>query len=271
MNYYEILEVSPQAGKEVLRAAYKSLMQRHHPDRHPHHADPAQRSALIAQAYAVLSDADKRAAYDTLLARKQDETLQARHPPAAPPAGRVATPVSPANLYAWLLGAVILASCTVVFLLSREKPAPRVAGPLPAASQPPTLKPATADTLKFSLLTSSLHVVLPRRSILPDSTEAGPYTLTIPALTVEIGSIESEQFARTLDLQRETVLVKLAEKLARADYAELRIAGEGEKYLKLFIYEALRDITGTAGLDDRGGSHRYGVAAVALPESFDLR
>ena len=69
MNYYEILEVSPLASREVLRAAYKSLMQRHHPDRRPHDADTAHRAALIAQAYAVLSDGHKRAAYDALLAR----------------------------------------------------------------------------------------------------------------------------------------------------------------------------------------------------------
>ncbi len=271
MNYYEILEVSPQASKEVLRAAYKSLMQRHHPDRHPHDADPAHRAALIAQAYAVLSDADKRAAYDTLLARTQDETPLARPHAAAPRVGRVVAPVSPANWYVWLLGGVILVSSMVVFLLSREKPGPRVVGQLSPASQQPAQKPSTIGTLKFPLLTSSLHVVLPRRASSPDNTEAGPYTLTIPALTVEIGSMESEQFARTLDVQKEMVLLKLTEKLARADYAELRMASEGEKYLKLYIYEALRDITGTMGMDDSGGNQRYGVTAVVLPESFDIR
>ena len=54
-----------------------------------------------------------------------------------------------------------------------------------------------------------------------------------------------------------------------AHIAKLFGANAAKTYWK--IYEALRDITGTAGLDDSGGSHRYGVAAVALPESFDLR
>ena len=64
MNYYEILEVSPAASPEVIRAAYKSLMQRYHPDRNPDDASAAVRATRVVQAYEVLSDAERRAAYD---------------------------------------------------------------------------------------------------------------------------------------------------------------------------------------------------------------
>jgi len=64
MNYYEILELSPNASKEVIKAAYKSLMQRYHPDKNPDNAEIAERASLVVQAYEVLSDPDQRAAYD---------------------------------------------------------------------------------------------------------------------------------------------------------------------------------------------------------------
>jgi DnaJ-class molecular chaperone len=34
-NYYDILEISPSASAEVIRAAYRSLSRKHHPDANP--------------------------------------------------------------------------------------------------------------------------------------------------------------------------------------------------------------------------------------------
>src|SRR5512137_1712183 len=70
MNYYEVLEVSQSASPEVIKAAYKSLMQRHHPDRNPGDAKAADRSVAVAQAYEVLSDTARRAAYDLELKQR---------------------------------------------------------------------------------------------------------------------------------------------------------------------------------------------------------
>lgn len=64
MDHYETLEVSRNASPAVIRAAYKSLMQRLHPDKHPSDQAADERAALVARAYEVLSDADRRAAYD---------------------------------------------------------------------------------------------------------------------------------------------------------------------------------------------------------------
>ena len=61
---YEVLEVHPRASDAVIRAAYRCLVQKHHPDRSP--GDPAagERLSLINRAYALLADPLRRARYD---------------------------------------------------------------------------------------------------------------------------------------------------------------------------------------------------------------
>lgn len=66
-NYYDILEVSRSASPEVIRAAYRSLMQRYHPDKNPGNGQAAARAVLVVQAYETLSDAARRAVYDATL------------------------------------------------------------------------------------------------------------------------------------------------------------------------------------------------------------
>ena len=70
MNHYDVLEVSTTASPEVIRAAYRSLMQRFHPDKNPGDEAAGTRAAAIAAAYAVLSKAEKRAEYDRRLPRE---------------------------------------------------------------------------------------------------------------------------------------------------------------------------------------------------------
>ncbi len=63
-SFYEMLEVSPHASSAVIRAAYRCLAQQDHPDKNPDSEDAKQRMSNINRAYAVLSDAAKRKAYD---------------------------------------------------------------------------------------------------------------------------------------------------------------------------------------------------------------
>src|SRR5436190_16520325 len=65
-NLYELLEVSSAASTEVIRAAYRALMEKYHPDKHPEHrrAWAEEISRQLNQAYAVLSNPQKRRAYD---------------------------------------------------------------------------------------------------------------------------------------------------------------------------------------------------------------
>src|SRR5919198_38957 len=64
-THYEILEVSESASLEVLRAAHRALVKRYHPDV-GEESDP-ERMKLINEAWAVLSDPERRAAYDASL------------------------------------------------------------------------------------------------------------------------------------------------------------------------------------------------------------
>ena len=62
-DYYAILQVHPNAEKEVIGAAYRKLAAKYHPDV-SHSPDAVEKMKQINAAYEVLSDPVKRAAYD---------------------------------------------------------------------------------------------------------------------------------------------------------------------------------------------------------------
>lgn len=63
-NYYEILGVSKDASEDEIKAAYKKLVKQYHPDLHPNDKLAAEKFKEINEANEVLSDKQKRAAYD---------------------------------------------------------------------------------------------------------------------------------------------------------------------------------------------------------------
>ena len=63
-DYYEVLGVSREATDQELKSAYRKLAMQHHPDRNPGDHTAEERFKEASEAYQVLSDADKRAAYD---------------------------------------------------------------------------------------------------------------------------------------------------------------------------------------------------------------
>ncbi len=77
MNAYAVLQVSPEADAEIIRAAYRSLMQRYHPDRNPGDLQAAEMAVRVVQAYEILSNPEQKAAYDAQLLREQ-ATLSAQ-------------------------------------------------------------------------------------------------------------------------------------------------------------------------------------------------
>lgn len=71
-DLYEVLQVRPEDGPEVLRANYRRLALENHPDKHPQHKEHYRRKfELIANAFRVLMNPKLRALYDQVRARRQ--------------------------------------------------------------------------------------------------------------------------------------------------------------------------------------------------------
>lgn len=99
-DYYLILQVHPQAGPDVIQAAYRRLARTYHPDANAGADDAAMQE--LNEAYAVLSDPGQRADYD--------RAYVAQQPGAPDPAPR--TP-----LWRALLPTVLTLAMLVIFVL----------------------------------------------------------------------------------------------------------------------------------------------------------
>ena len=77
-NYYRVLHVQPDAHAAVIRTAYRTLMQklRLHPDL----GGDGATATLVNEAYAVLSDPTRRAAYDAQLNLRRGLAARTRGP-----------------------------------------------------------------------------------------------------------------------------------------------------------------------------------------------
>ena len=109
-SYYELLQVQPTADVEVIRAAYRSLARRYHPDQNPSPSAEATTKRLN-KAWEVLSDPAKRAEYDKTFAagsssrpapppRPPNQPTQKTPPPRPkppPPPPRASEPVPATN------------------------------------------------------------------------------------------------------------------------------------------------------------------------------
>ena len=133
-SYYELLQVTPTADLEIITAAYRALIRRHHPDRNPSPTADAT-TKLLNEAWEVLSDPAKRAEYDRTFAgssssrptpppRPQNPPTQETPPPRPKPSPTPkASEPEPDNIepeFLWgLIGllAVVALSLGIVLLL----------------------------------------------------------------------------------------------------------------------------------------------------------
>ena len=63
-DYYEVLGLSKGAGDDEIKKAYRKLAKQYHPDMHPGDKEAEEKFKEVNEAYAVLSDPDKKSKYD---------------------------------------------------------------------------------------------------------------------------------------------------------------------------------------------------------------
>src|SRR5690348_3370017 len=63
-DYYEILSIVRTADDDTIKKAYRKLALQYHPDRNPGNKEAEEKFKEAAEAYAVLSDREKRSLYD---------------------------------------------------------------------------------------------------------------------------------------------------------------------------------------------------------------
>lgn len=303
VTHYDTLEISWQASPEVVRAAYRSLIQRFHPDRRPGDAQAASRAAAITAAYEVLSDPARRAAYDRELAavRLDAAPVAARGGAAEAAAGgarsrasvqqQVRRPFATGTRWVWAVMVVPVVAAAV--WLATPKPDPqaelaaiRVAF---AAGGQPEARLRELHARKQALLQSSPELrtralaeeALDREARTVDLLEVPLVVnleqgvLTVPRLRVVLGSFDAANLRAHMGRQRVRLQAEVAQSLARVDAAQL-VGPSSEAYLKVVILGALVRELGTPPQQDHPSTYfespgRYGVVEVRLPEKFALR
>lgn len=100
-THYHNLQVQENADQAIIKASYKVLAQRYHPDRNSDNAEEASRIFLIiTDAYETLSEPDKRSVYDAKLRAARKSALAANshmtepEPRPAPHIPESAAPIS---------------------------------------------------------------------------------------------------------------------------------------------------------------------------------
>ena len=63
-DYYEVLNVQKSASADEIKKAYRKVAMQYHPDRNPGDKGAEEKFKEAAEAYEVLSDADKKSQYD---------------------------------------------------------------------------------------------------------------------------------------------------------------------------------------------------------------
>lgn len=119
-THYDNLQVAENASPEVIRGAYRHLAQKWHPDKNPNDRKRAERiTSIINEAYAVLSDPERRQAHDRWIASERAAETEARSStfapkPVDPPMTRVSTPRVGVLKRTWLM---VLFVISLAFLL----------------------------------------------------------------------------------------------------------------------------------------------------------
>lgn len=299
MSHYDTLEIHERASPEVVRAAYRSLIQRFHPDRRPDDPEAAARAAALTEAYEVLSDPVRRAEYDRCLAdQRAAAAARASQAAAVTPGAARARPSAPARSprgggIPWIWGLLMLLMLAGTFWLMRPRHDAQddwsalrqrfAAGGQTEQDlralirrrdallqQSPELQQRMAaesqrdrESRTVDLLDAPLDIVLP----------AG--LMRIPRLSLVLGSFDTAALRGYIIKNRQVLVEDVIKALRKAQGDGLAGPG-GEAYVQGVIQDALVRSLGTQPEEDFPSTWfespgRYGVVAVLLPQRYRLQ
>jgi hypothetical protein len=131
-TYYDVLQVDRDAPPERVRAAYRKLAQKYHPDKMPGNANAVRAMTALNAAYEVLSDGHRRAEHDLWIRRAERGVTPLPPPPEVPK--DVWDILHPATSWPWyLLSATFLVALGTVATAVYLTAMPARAAPAPSA------------------------------------------------------------------------------------------------------------------------------------------
>lgn len=153
-DYYTLLGVSPTADEIVIRAAYKALLRKYHPDVNPS-ADASAHTMKLNAAYEILGDLKRRAAYDVARASADREDPDVNRVPSKPAAEPDPTQAAQAVHEAYsqakpahplLLAIGSICAIALCLLLTGVKSGPSGMSAAPAAVAAASIPPAAQSS-----------------------------------------------------------------------------------------------------------------------------
>jgi DnaJ domain len=295
VSHYDTLEVSPQASAETVRAAYRSLIQRFHPDRNPGDDAAGSRAVSITQAYDVLSDEQRRGAYDRqLLAaatriRGNDALIASGRPQPRPSRGDRAS----SSWISWPLAAVGLAVVAGAVWLAKSHEEPRaeltaIRRAFAAADVPQSRQQQLYARKEVLLLQdpelrlqSDAEAARERAARTVDLLDAplvvqsAQFEIVISRMRLVLGTFDTPVLRLRIEKQREFLVQEVTKHLAAA--AQIgHIPVADESYLCRVVAAAVNNALSTRPDENYPSTYfespgRYGVVEVVMPDRYLIR
>jgi curved DNA-binding protein CbpA len=292
VTHYDTLEISPKASADVVRAAYRSLIQRFHPDRNAGDDAAAERAVAITRAYEVLSNAASRGAYDEQLRAAAEGPMRgpaSRSADRGPsrPSRRVHAGDRRVSWHWTALAAVVVAGA--LWLGTHEKDAgvelASIRQAFDAADAPEARrrqlyarKEALLQQDPALRLEGAAEYARQRAARTVDLLDAplvlksDKHEITIARLRVVLGTFDAPSLRARIERQRQQLARELAQRIAVDARVELIPTG-GEAFLRAVLAGVLNNLLDTLPKEDYPSTYfespgRHGVVDVILPESF---
>ena len=292
VTHYDTLEISPKASADVVRAAYRSLIQRFHPDRNAGDDASAERAVAITRAYEVLSDAASRGAYDEQLRAAAEGLVrgplsQSADRAPARPSRRAHAGDMRVSWHWTALAAVVVAGA--LWLGTHEKGAGVELASIRQAfdaADAPEARRRQLYARKEALLQQDPSLRLEgaaenarqraARTVdlldAPLVLKSDRHEITIARLRLVLGTFDAPSLRARIERQRQQLARDLAQRISVDARVEL-IPTAGEDFLRAVLAGVLNNLLETLPKEDYPSTYfespgRHGIVDVILPESL---